>query len=177
MKKLIIVLQLLFLSINISYAQSSIDSLFRIDGNNYLNLNLQNYTGSIATGPNYGCLNILNKPVWTYWTICDTSNWGNFWPLMDVTFSDWTQSGINNDQFGMIIWGPFDELTNPTLQLNSANILYCMDFAFPTYNPLNFSCFPPQLKFTKEKKAYVMMLTFSDSITNLFIHSNSTSPF
>lgn len=159
MKKLIFMLNV-FLIVNFSYAQSSIDSLFRIDGNNYLNLNLQNYTGNIATGPNYGCLNILNKPVWTYWTICDTSNWGNFWPLMDVTFSDFTQSGINNDQFGMIIWGPFDELTNPTLQLNSANILYCMDTTFPTYNPLNFSCFPKSIEIYKREKSLCYDVNF-----------------
>lgn len=176
MKKLIIVLQLLYLSINYSYAQSSIDSLFRIEGNTNLNINLQNYAGNIATGPNYGCLNILNKPVWTYWTICDTSLSGSYFPLT-VTISDWTQSGINNDQCGMIIWGPFDELTNPTLQLNSANILYCMDFNFATFNPSNFNVFPFQLKFTKEKKAYVMMLTFSDSITDLHIYSLAPYPF
>jgi hypothetical protein len=52
-----------------------------------------------------------------------------------------------------------------------------MDTTFSTFNPINFSCFPTQLKFTKEKKVYVMMLSFSDSITDVYSYFNGPNAY
>ncbi len=90
-------------------------------------LNTQNFIqisipaiGSVAqAGPDYGCMTIFSRPVWSYLVSCDS-----------MIFSLNMQSAVGpfDTIFTSIaLWGPFKNKNDVCNNLTSANLVFCFD--------------------------------------------------
>jgi hypothetical protein len=113
MKKLIVLIGILFISISIMAQTTCITATHVIPG----------YTtsypagvnaGSAQSGPNYGCLYSQPNPAWFYGSLAQTGN---------VTLNLHSNPQVDVD---FIVWGPFtDSLINTCNQLDSQHIISC----------------------------------------------------
>ncbi|MDQ3049378.1 MAG: T9SS type A sorting domain-containing protein [Bacteroidota bacterium] len=127
--------------------------------------------GTIApTGPDYGCLSLLTRPVWGYITSCDTTNHELYFEL------DTYVMGTTVD-ISVIMWGPFHNKSSICSNLTSSNIFYCMDTVPYTgwIQNVNFSFQ------TDPQEYYVYMVTTNDTfasneLSNTYVSEQVSNP-
>lgn len=107
--------------------------------------------GTIAqSGPDYGCLTLLERPTWFYFVICQKPLPG------ELSIQFFNNSMI--DSTGFIIWGPFPTLSNACSQLTNQNIITCEFDSLNTGGVLL-----PNI----QSGIYIGMLTNKSSVTTL----------
>lgn len=132
-------------------AQSTIDSAFHFTFYNSLNYNPPIGTHA-PVGPDYGCLSSqTNRPIWFYFTVCGADS-GTVPAEVAISYN------VHNGawQFGLILWGPFDDTINIASKLTASNIDTCIPIlGFTTFLQLHHLQFP---------KIYYGMFSMTDNV-------------
>jgi len=113
-------------------------------------------TGTAETGPNYGCLNVQNNPVWFYLLIDQPGD-----IFLDI-------HTVPSRDVDYICWGPFtSQITPCTSELTSSNIISCsFDASYQEW------CNIPN---ALSGQYYILLVTKYDSIpANIIIKQNTS---